>query len=99
MNLIDKLSYHNLARYLAAAILLLAPLFAYPLVWQKLSSNFVPLWGDVSCLSLGEIAILATAFIILFPERIINALKEKSHKYYYFVMSGILIFIILLHQG
>ena len=46
--------------------------------------------------SLGEIAILATAFIILFPERIINALKEKSHKYYYFVMSGILIFIILL---
>lgn len=98
MNLIDKLSYHNLARYLAAAILLLAPLFAYPLVWQKLSSNFVPLWGDVSCLSLGEIAILATAFIILFPERIINALKEKSHKYYYFVMSGILIFIILLQQ-
>jgi O-antigen ligase len=98
MNFLDKLSSNNIARYLAAAILLVAPLVAYPLVWGKLIDNFVPLWGDVECLSLREIAILAIAFIILFPERIINALKEKSHQYYFFITSIIVIGLIFLQQ-
>jgi hypothetical protein len=76
MSFIDKLSSNVIARYLAAAILLVSPLLSYPLVWGKIVDNFVPLWGDVECFTLGEIAMLAAAFIILFPEKIINALQE-----------------------
>lgn len=98
MSFIDKLSSNVIARYLAAAILLVSPLLSYPLVWGKIVDNFVPLWGDVECFTLGEIAMLAAAFIILFPEKIINALQEKKHQYYFFITCGVVILLILLQQ-
>lgn len=54
----------------AAVFLLVLPLFSYPLVWKKLWSGAVPLWGEVQFVSLQVLGLCALSAVLFFPERL-----------------------------
>ncbi|MBQ9503327.1 MAG: O-antigen ligase family protein [Lentisphaeria bacterium] len=54
----------------AAVFLLVLPLFSYPLVWKKLLTGAVPMWGEVQLVSLQVLGLCAPAVVLFFPERL-----------------------------
>ena len=51
-------------------LLLIAPLFTYPLVWQKLAAANVPLWGDAIAMTFPALGFLAAAAVFCVPARL-----------------------------
>ena len=50
-------------RWMIPAFLLVLPLFSYPLLWKKLFSAQVPLWGEVQAVTLGVIGLCAAGAV------------------------------------
>ena len=57
-------------RWMIPAFLLVLPLFSYPLLWKKLFSAQVPLWGEVQAVTLGVIGLCAAGAVCFVPEKI-----------------------------
>lgn len=56
-------------RMTAPGLLLLLPLFAYPLVWCKLFTPDIPFWGDAQAVTLKVLGVCAAGALLLIPER------------------------------
>ena len=50
-------------RLIIPLLLLLLPLFSYPLLWKKIFSSQVPLWGEVQAVTLGVIGLCAAGAV------------------------------------
>ena len=57
-------------RLMIPLLLLALPLFSYPLLWKKIFSAQVPLWGEVQAVTLGVIGLCAAGAICAVPDRL-----------------------------
>lgn len=57
-------------RLMIPLLLLLLPLLSYPLLWKKIFSSQVPLWGEVQAVTLAVIGLCAAGAVCAFPARL-----------------------------
>ena len=57
-------------RLLIPLLLLVLPLFSYPLQWKKIFSSQVPLWGEVQAVTLAVIGLCAAGALFAAPLRL-----------------------------
>ncbi|MBE6377837.1 MAG: O-antigen ligase family protein [Lentisphaerae bacterium] len=75
-------------RCLPALMLLIAPFFAMPLAFLRLTGKAVPLYGLVKLADFPVLVLLALAVILFFPQRLREFFRQKD-LYYLFGAAGL----------
>ena len=80
------------------ALLLVLPLFSYPLLWKKLFSANQPLWGEVLAVSPSVMGFAAFGAICLAPQARFRRLWETPRLRIFLLFAGAGIFAAALQQ-